>query len=426
MSQSNTSRTIETRSQAKKLSFSQTCTCPESQQAIPKMNENDKKEIKDIVSTLLNGLRSDFEKESSSNQSTLTQLRQSIETQIEDSQKATRLALKPEYFMGSTDEDANQWLDFYERIAAINNWKEELKLQAFPLYLQGVAGSWFLTLDDAKKASLSELKKAFKERFASGPHNWILSQQLGRRKQRPNESLDAYVIDITRLCKRLGLSDADSMRYFIEGLQGDLQVYVALQRPKNLEEAESFARMKHTINQRQGLSDSHSALTQVTTLLTGISDKLTNNTKAQSVAAISRPTTETECKRLDILAQQIDQLQQQQQFIEYGNTMAAINYYQEPPLPWQLEQLQQQVASLEDALRHYQNSQDANYRSFGRNYHSTEGGPFCSYCSRVGHTFHSCRQRARDSRLPPPTSRGPLLEIEPPPPQHSNHTQGNA
>ena len=113
-------------------------------------------------------------------------------------------------------------------------------MKAFPLYLKGVAGSWFLTLDETTKASLSELQKSFKEHFASGPHNWILSKQLGAHKQRSNQPLDIYVTHITRHCKRLGLSDADSMRYFIESLQSDLQAYVALQCPKTLPEAESF------------------------------------------------------------------------------------------------------------------------------------------------------------------------------------------
>ena len=398
MSLSDTSKTVVTRSQSKKLSSSETCKCPKSSQAIPKMNADDKKEIKAIFETLINSLRSDMEKEATSNKSTLTSLRDSIESQIETGKQTNKSGLKPEYFSGSTDEDANQWLDFYDRIATINNWSEDLKLQAFPLYLKGVAGSWFLTLDETTKASLSELKKSFKERFASGPHNWIISQQLGARKQRPNEPLDIYVTDIVRHCKRLGLSDADSMRYFIEGLQSDLQAYVALQRPKTLQEAESFARMKHTINQRQGLSDNNSALTRVTALLTRVLDKLPDNTKTEAVAAISRPEAETKGKRLDILSQQIEQLQQQQQFIEYANTVAAFNYYQEEPsLDWQFEQLQERVDRLENALLHCQNQGGLSNRSFGHTYHTSEGA-----------------------------SQGPLLAIEPPPPQNSVHTQGNA
>ena len=204
-----------------------------------------------------------------------------------------------------------------------------MQLQAFPLYLRGIAGSWFITLDETVKEDLSTLKQAFKERFASGPHKWILSQQLGTRKQRPRESLDDYVTEITRHCKRLGLSDATAVRYFIEGLQSDLQVYVALQQPKTLQEAESFARMKHTINQRQGLSDSHNyTMNQVAALLTRISDKLTQQSSIQSVAAVSLPTSGEEDKRFQQLSEQIKQLQQQQQLIDFENSVAAFSHYQ--------------------------------------------------------------------------------------------------
>ena len=41
------------------------------------------------------------------------------------------------------------------------------------------------------------------------------------------------------------------MRYFIDGLQGDLQTYVSLQRPKTFHEAESLARIKDVITAHQ-------------------------------------------------------------------------------------------------------------------------------------------------------------------------------
>lgn len=279
------------------------------------MNANDKKELKDMFTALVDSLRSDIEKESTK------------DMRLETSKRSNDLGLEPEYFTGNTEEDATQWLDFYERIALINNWTPELQLQAFPLYLKGVAGTWFLTLGDTIKGDLPALKAAFNERFAFGPHSWILSQQLGTRKMRSDESLDDYANDITRSCKRLGLSDTNSMRYFIEGLQSDLQAYVTLQQPKTLQEAESFARMKHTINKRQGLSDNHSDLTQITSLLTRLSDKLTDNASPKSVAAFTSPPHTAKDVQLEILSQQIKQLQQQQELIECMEAETAYSQF---------------------------------------------------------------------------------------------------
>ena len=109
---------------------------------------------------------------------------------------------------------------------------EELQFNAFPLYLRGIAHAWFLTLADDAKSTITALFAAFRARFASGSQDWILSQQLSARKHSPTEPIDDYITDITRLCKRLTLSDAETVRYFIKGLQGDLQAYVSLSRPK--------------------------------------------------------------------------------------------------------------------------------------------------------------------------------------------------
>lgn len=68
MSQSQTCRSLVTCLQAKKVRMSKV-----SEQATPKMNENDKKEIKDLTQSLLDPFRSDFEKESWSNQQKLIQ-----------------------------------------------------------------------------------------------------------------------------------------------------------------------------------------------------------------------------------------------------------------------------------------------------------------------------------------------------------------
>ena len=117
---------------------------------------------------------------------------------------------------------------------------------------------------------LTQIHAAFKERFASGPQNWIISQQLATRKQVQGERIDDYIADVTRLCKRLKLSDADSMRYFIQGLQPHIQSYVTLARPKDFQEAESLARMKELVEINQNASDSRSILSQMEAMFTDL------------------------------------------------------------------------------------------------------------------------------------------------------------
>ena len=76
-----------------------------------------------------------------------------------------------------------------------------------------------------------------------------ISLLVSARKQLSTEPLDKYITDITRLCKRSKLSDEQSTRYFIDGLQRDLKDYVSLAQPTSFQQAETLARMKHTVNQ---------------------------------------------------------------------------------------------------------------------------------------------------------------------------------
>ena len=60
--------------------------------------------------------------------------------------KPTAHGLQPDNFDGNPVADALAWLDNFCRIAKLNNWSEELQLNAFPLYLRGIAHARFITL----------------------------------------------------------------------------------------------------------------------------------------------------------------------------------------------------------------------------------------------------------------------------------------
>ena len=243
------------------------------------------------------------------------------------------------------------------------------------------------------------------------------------RKHAPSEPIDDYITDITRSCKRLKLSDAETVRYFIEGLQGDLQAYVSLGRPKTFQEAESLACMKDIVNRRQGATETNSVLKQMETIFTKFLEQPRSTSKVIAAAAPAQNMSNTD-KKLDDLSAQIKQIQKQrrqQQQVQASYAMAAYDQPQgtsrpSQPRNWQggqsiqVDQLQRQVTHLENELRRYQNPRQPDFRSFGRSYRSTEGDPICTYCSRVGHTWRSCRQCTRDPRLPPPNN-------QPPPPR---------
>ena len=192
---------ITTRSKAKEL-VSQTtgpktsdiCTC------LSNMNAEQQKALKDPIKSLNKTLSADLEKETVSRRHERQLTRDSLDKNLQT--KPPKSDLKPEFFRGNSNEFAGEWLDFYERIAAINNWNASLKLSAFPLYLRGVASTWYLNWSPDFREDSERVKNAFHERFTAGPNKWILLQQLGARRQLPSEPLDSYVAHITRYCKR--------------------------------------------------------------------------------------------------------------------------------------------------------------------------------------------------------------------------------
>ena len=371
------------------------------------MNAGQKEEFKALLTDFLATIKGDLEKEAHTTSTFIDSPQNKID------QKPTTHGLQPETFDGNPVAHASEWLDNFCRIAKLNNWSEELQLNAFPLYLRGIAHAWFLTLGDETKGTLTALFEAFRARFASGPQDWILSQQLSARKHAQGEPIDDYITDITHPCKRLKLSDAETVRYFIEGLQGDLQAYVSLGRPKTFQEAESLARMKDIVNRRQRATDTQSVLKQMETMFTKFMEQPCSTSKVIAAAAPAQNMSNTD-KKLDDLSAQIKQIQKQQQRqqqqVQASYAMAAYDQPQGTSPPFQLcnwqgqqnsqiDQLQRRVNRLENDLRRYQNPRHSANRSYDRSYRGWNDAYDDEYISP---SFHN--QRSMLALEAPPSS----------------------
>ena len=302
-----TTTQITTRSKAKELisltsepKTSDICTCPSN------MNDEQQKVLEDLIKALNETLRADLKKETVSRRQghEMQLMRDSLDKNHQT--KPPKSDLKPEFFSGESNEFAGEWVDFYEWIAAINNWNTSLKLSAVPLSLRGVASTRYLNLSPDIREDCERLKNAFHERSSAGPNKWILLQHLGARGQLRSEPrpLDSCVTDITRYCKRLSLSDEDSMRYLIHGLQRDLQS-LYLCNAQNLFRKRK-TRIKDVVNRRQGVGQDQSMVRHLETILGKFSSKMGEPKQAAVVAASSEPSVE---KCLETLSKQMSQLQ---------------------------------------------------------------------------------------------------------------------
>ena len=129
-------KNIVTRSQSKtktQVAATQTdteiCVCPDPTHQVSNMEAAQKEELTNLFKEFATALRGDLEKESHAQHTKLDLMQARFKT------KPTAHGLKPDNFDGNPVADVLAWLDNFCRIAKLNNWSEELQLNAFPLYL---------------------------------------------------------------------------------------------------------------------------------------------------------------------------------------------------------------------------------------------------------------------------------------------------
>ena len=125
-----------------------------------------------MFTNFLKTIKSDLEKEAHKTSTLLDSLQNKID------QRANAHGLQPQTFDGNPVADVVVWLDNFRHIAKLNNWSDDLQLNAFPLYLQGIANAWFIALPATVSGDLNELFTAFQERFASGPQGRVVQSPI--------------------------------------------------------------------------------------------------------------------------------------------------------------------------------------------------------------------------------------------------------
>ena len=149
-------------------------------------------------------------------------------------------------FNGAGD-DASEFLAQFRLYADFFNWSERQRLNAFPLSLTGSARTWYFALNVTIE-NFDQLSTLFTRNFISQTDDWVLRQELGKRKQLPSESLSDYNADIRKRCIRLKIPTSEQLHYFINGLSPSLRDWVVLNQPQTIDEALSVAKIKSSVS----------------------------------------------------------------------------------------------------------------------------------------------------------------------------------
>ena len=76
---------------------------------------------------------------------------------------------KPTFFFEKPEEDAEEWLQMFNDITAVNQWNDAWKLQMVVVYLQETAKRWYetkrATLIQWNGVMLTDFTRVFTEKF---------------------------------------------------------------------------------------------------------------------------------------------------------------------------------------------------------------------------------------------------------------------
>jgi len=122
----------------------------------------------------------------------------------------------PPPFRGTDREEAETWLIRFAKYAAYRDFPECEKLNFLAVLLRDDAGDWYDRLASESKANWAAMKTAFEQRFQdSDLMRWRKASDIWNRTRAPGESVNAYVTNMRKLARAVGV-DGDQLRYAVQ------------------------------------------------------------------------------------------------------------------------------------------------------------------------------------------------------------------
>lgn len=129
----------------------------------------------------------------------------------------------PKSFYGEPYEDAEDWLDQFERVANFNGWNEQRKLHNVYFALEEPARTWFEN-HEAKMSSWPEFRRELLATYVNIDRKERAEAALQARIQHPNESVAMYAEDMARLFRRAdpSMTDEKKVRHLMRGVRQEI------------------------------------------------------------------------------------------------------------------------------------------------------------------------------------------------------------
>lgn len=158
----------------------------------------------------------------------------------------------PRLFHGDTFEDVEDWLDYFDRVAAFNEWDDERKLRSAYFSLEDSAKRWFENREHSL-TSWQEFRRQLLETYGSDDRKEKAARDLQSRAQKPNESVAMFVEDMSLLFRRAdpGMSEAAKVRHLMRGVKEELFAGLVRSPPTTVSEfVREASTMERSLRQR--------------------------------------------------------------------------------------------------------------------------------------------------------------------------------
>ena len=153
-------------------------------------------------------------------------------------------ALLPNPFRGTPDEDASEWWRRLNNYHTFKGNDEATKLRLTKALFVEEGCDWLEGLENDKKDTYEHLETAFKARFVHPPVlKFRSAYELFGKKQRADETVDAYVNRLSTLSKKVDVDDKSLLYALVSGLRAPMASYVLGRNPQTFSEAVDAARL---------------------------------------------------------------------------------------------------------------------------------------------------------------------------------------
>lgn len=153
--------------------------------------------------------------------------------------------IKAPTFFGRTDEDADSFLNAFDRYIKYREITDaDKKLSLFAVLLHDSAAQWFDGLSPPSKDSFDHLTTAFAERYRlPASRNFQCAADLFNRKQAADQTVDDYVTSMRKTARLINIDDRVLHLVLVNGFLPAISAHVIRSKTESIDQLLDVARL---------------------------------------------------------------------------------------------------------------------------------------------------------------------------------------